>query len=289
MQNKIEYFLFLLLSKLFCLFGVKRSRSFAVPLTILFFYIIPIRKKTVLQNLEIAFPDHQNKELKEIAFKTYKSFIITFIEILSLPVISEDEIKDAIQFENIDIIKEKYDEEKGVILLSAHFGNWEYVALSSSMQLGLPFSVVVKDQRNPFVNAWMNKVRTKWLNEVVPLGVSIRKTYQTLKEKKIVAMVADQRAPRESMRIKFFGKEVAVHTGPAVLALKTGAPLLYGIPVRQPDYTYRTEMVEISKENLPEEENEKIMELTKRHMAYLEKYIRKYPEQWLWMHKRWKY
>ena len=289
MQNKIEYFLFLLLSKLFCLFGVKRSRSFAVPLTILFFYVIPIRKKTVIQNLEIAFPDLQKKDLIKTAFNIYKSFIITLIEILSLPIISDNEIKNAIQFENIDIIKEKYAEGKGVILLSAHFGNWEYVALSSSMQLGLPFSVVVKDQRNPFVTDWMNKVRTKWLNEVVSLGVSIRKTYQTLKEKKIVAMVADQRAPRESMRIKFFGKDVAVHTGPAVLALKTGAPLLYGIPVRQKDFTYKTEMVEISKDNLPEGEDDKIMELTKRHMAYLEKYIRMHPEQWLWMHKRWKY
>ena len=289
MQNKIEYFLFLLLSKLFCLFGVKRSRSFAVPLTILFFYVIPIRKKTVIQNLEIAFPDLQKKDLIKTAFNIYKSFIITLIEILSLPIISDNEIKNAIQFENIDIIKEKYAEGKGVILLSAHFGNWEYVALSSSMQLGLPFSVVVKDQRNPFVTDWMNKVRTKWFNEVVPLGVSIRKTYQTLKEKKIVAMVADQRAPRESMRIKFFGKDVAVHTGPAVLAIKTGAPLLYGIPVRQKDFTYKTEMVEISKDNLPELEDDKIMELTKRHMAYLEKYIRMHPEQWLWMHKRWKY
>ncbi len=289
MQNKIEYFLFILLSKFFCFLGIKISRYCALPLTILFYYLIPIRKKTVLENLNIAFPNLPKREVNIIAFRAYKSFLITLIEILCLPSVADREIKNSITFENLNLIKQKFNEEHGVILLSAHFGNWEYVALSSSAQLNLPLSVVVKDQRNPYVTNWMNKARTRWLNEVVPLGVSIRKTYQTLKEKKIVAMVADQRAPKESMKINFFGKEVPVHTGPAVLAIKTGAPMLYGIPVRQPDYSYKTEMVEISKENLPEDENEKILELTNRHMKYLEKFIRLYPEQWLWMHKRWKY
>ena len=289
MQNKIEYWLFDFLSKLLSFLGVRKSRVFALPLTFLFFFLIPIRKKTVINNMKIAFPQLSYKEIKKIAFKTYKSFLITLIEILCLPASTEEEIRYSITFENIELIKRKFNEGNGVILLSAHFGNWEYVALSSSAQLNLPFSVVVKDQRNPYITNWMNRARTKWSNEVVPLGISIRKIYQTLKSKKIVAMVADQRAPKESMKIKFFGKEVPVHTGPAILAIKTGAPLLYGIPVRQPDFSYKTEMVEISQKNLPEDESEKILELTKRHMNYLEKYIKEYPERWRWMHKRWKY
>jgi Kdo2-lipid IVA lauroyltransferase/acyltransferase len=289
MQDKLEYFLFVSLSRFFCFIGIRKSRAFAFPFALLFFYFIPIRKKTVITNIKIAFPQLNKNEIKKLAFRIYKSFLITLIEILCLPTTTKEEISNSITFENIELIKQKFNEGNGVILLSAHFGNWEYVALSSSAQLNLPFSVVVKDQRNPFVTDWMNSMRTKWLNEIVPLGVSIRKVYQTLKSKKIVAMVADQRAPKESARIKFFGREVPVHTGPAVLAIKTGAPLLYGIPVRQPDFSYKTEMVEISKENLPEDENEKIIELTRRHMNYLEEYIRLYPEQWLWMHKRWKY
>ena len=102
-------------------------------------------------------------------------------------------------------------------------------------------------------------------------------------------MVADQRGPQEAMKIRFFGKEVSVHTGPAILALKTGAPLLYGIPVRQNDYSYETVMKEISRDNLPDSYEEKVKEISQRHMNYLESFIRKYPEQWLWMHKRWKH
>jgi KDO2-lipid IV(A) lauroyltransferase len=187
------------------------------------------------------------------------------------------------------LIKKKYEENNGVILLSAHFGNWEYIANSVAAQLNISFSVIIKPQRNPYVTNWMNKARTKWNNEIVPLGISIKQTYQTLKDKKIVAMVADQRGPEESIKIKFFRSDLSVHTGPAVLSLKTGAPILYGISVRQADYSYKTVISEISKENLPDANDEKIKELSQRHMTYLESYIRKYPEQWLWMHKRWKH
>jgi KDO2-lipid IV(A) lauroyltransferase len=178
---------------------------------------------------------------------------------------------------------------KGVILLSAHFGNWEYVAASASLQVDLPFHVVVKPQRNPYVTNWLNKMRTKWNNKVISLGISIREIYKNLKEKNLIAMVADQRGPYEGIRVNFFGIKTAVYSGTAALALKTKAPIIYGITVRQPDYSYNVVLEEISMENLPENEEDRIIELSQRHTSYLEKFIRQYPEQWLWMHKRWKY
>ncbi|NUM62814.1 MAG: lysophospholipid acyltransferase family protein, partial [Ignavibacteriaceae bacterium] len=152
-----------------------------------------------------------------------------------------------------------------------------------------PFSVIVKPLRNPLVFEWMNKSRTRFGNEVVQLGISIRKTYQTLKEKKIVAMVADQRGPAEGVKVNFFKRKVAVYTGPAVLAIKTGAPLICGIPIRDKNYKYKTTLVEISVDNLPENYDEKVIELSQRYISYLEKVIRENPEQWLWMHNRWKH
>jgi len=235
MKNRIEYFLFLLFSLTFGLLGLKTARKLASLLTFIFYYIIPIRKKTVIENLTNAFPEYDVKKIRSIAYNTYKSFLTAFIEILYLKKISRQELEAAVNCPNKDLIETKFNEDKGVILLSAHFGNWEYVAASVALQLNLPFSVVVKPQRNPYVSDWMNNVRTRWNNDIVSLGLSIRKTYQTLKEKKIVAMVADQRGPQESIKINFFGRKVSVHVGPAVLALKTGAPILCGIPVRQKD------------------------------------------------------
>ncbi len=289
MKNRIEYFLFLLFSLTFRFLGLNTSRKLSGLLAVIFYYFIPIRKKTVLENLTNAFPEYDKKKIRIIAYNTYKSFLTAFIEILYLPKISRQELEAAVNCPNKDLIETKFNEEKGVILLSAHFGNWEYVAASVALQLDLPFSVVVKPQRNPYVSDWMNNVRTRWNNDIVSLGLSIRKTYQTLKEKKIVAMVADQRGPQESIKVEFFGRKVSVHVGPAVLALKTGAPILCGISVRQKDYSYKIVMHEISKDNLPEDDEEKIIELSQRHTSYLESFIREYPEQWLWMHKRWKH
>jgi len=198
-------------------------------------------------------------------------------------------MEEMIDCSNPDLITRSYNENKGVILLSAHFGNWEYIALSVSLQINIPFSVVVKPQRNPYVTQWLEKARTKWINKIIPSGLSVRQVYKELLDKKIVAMVADQRGPREGIKLDFMGRPAMFFSGPAMLSLKTGAPLLFGIPVRQPDYSYKAEMFEVSRENLPESEEEKIIELTRRQKEYLEKFIREYPDQWFWMHKRWKY
>jgi len=289
MKNTIEYILFLGLSYFTGLIGLNLSRKFSFLIAFLFYYFIPIRKKTVFENLINAFPEYSKSKIKEIAFDSYRSFSIALIEILYMPFITKDEMENMVQCDNSDLIIERFNERNGIILLSAHYGNWEYVAASVSLQVQIPFKVVIKPQRNPFVTKWLNKVRTNWKNEVVSLGISIRQIYKELKEKNIVAMVADQRGPAEGIRVNFFGRKVSIYPGPAIMSLKTNAPIIYGINVRQPDYKYKTHLFEVDKSNLPEDEEEKIIELSQRHASYLEKVIRENPEQWLWMHKLWKY
>lgn len=289
MKDRIEYILFISLSFLLRLLGLHLSRKFAYLLALLFYYLIPIRKKTVFENLDIAFPNKSHEEKTKIAFKSYLSFCISMVEILILPYLSKEKVQALTEIKNIDIIKEKYNEGNGVILLAAHFGNWEYIAASGSLHLNIPFNIVVKNQRNRYVNDWMNKVRTKWKNNVIPLGVSIRATFSVLKNGQILAIVADQRGPEDGLKIDFFGKKTSVFTGPAVLSLKTGAPLLFGIPIRRSDYSYFTEIYEIDRSDLPDNFDDQVKILCERMFKYLEEIIAKYPEQWLWMHKRWKH
>ncbi len=289
MQDRVEYFLWVSLSHLVRLIGLPISRKMAFLITILFYFLIPIRKSTVKDNLKHAFPSFDKNKINKIAFGSYKSFMITFVEILYLPVMKKSEIESAVVFKQLAYINERYSDGKGVIMLGAHFGNWEFLAMSGAVQAGIPFSVIVKPQRNSLVNKWLDLLRVKYGNSIVPLGISVRQVYKELKDKKIVAMVADQRGPEGGIRINFMGRKASVYPGPAILALKTGAPIIFGVAVRQPDFSYKTELEIISTENLPEDEEQKVIELSQRHTAALEKYINKYPEQWLWMHKRWKY
>ena len=252
MKNISEYILFIGLSYFTRLIGLNLSRKFSFIIAFLFYYFIPIRKKTVLENLTNAFPEYSKQKVKKIAFDSYKSFSIALVEILYMPYMGKDKIKEMVFCSNSDLITKRFNEKNGVILLSAHFGNWEYVAASVSVQVNIPFKVIVKSQRNPYVNKWLNRARTKWLNEVVPLGISIRQIYKELKEKNIVAMVADQRGPAEGMRVNFFGRKVSIYPGPALLSLKTNAPIIYGITVRQRNFQYKTFLYEVDRDNLPE-------------------------------------
>ena len=254
-----------------------------------FFYFIPIRKQVVFENLRKAFPEFEEERIKKVAFSCYRNIIISFFEILYMQKMSRSEIINMLNVDNADLIIKNYQYGKGVILLSAHFGNWELIATSVSARVNIPFHVVVKHQSNPYVDRKINSIRVKWGNKIVSLGISIRNIYKELKNKNLVAMVADQRGPADGLRIKFFGKDTAVYTGPAILAIKTGAPLIYGITIRQPDYSYKVVLEKINVEDLPDDEEEKVKEICQRLAFFLEKYVRQYPEQWLWMHKIWKY
>ncbi|MHB8580312.1 MAG: lysophospholipid acyltransferase family protein [Ignavibacteriaceae bacterium] len=289
MTDKIEYIIFVAFSGLFKVLGLKTSRKFSYLLAFIFFYLIPIRKQVTIENLKRAFPEYSAKKIRRIAFESYRSFAITLIEILYIPNMTSDQVAKLILCGNNDFIIEKFKENRGVILLSAHFGNWEAMAVSLSLQLKIPFYAVIKAQRNLLVSDWLNKMRSKWGNKIVPLGISVREVYKALKDKNIVAMVADQRGPEDGIRVILFGRKAAIYAGPAALALKTKAPLLFAVAVRQPDYSYTTHFEEVSMKDLPEDDDEKIIEISQRHTSLLEEAVRRNPEQWLWMHKRWKY
>lgn len=289
MKNFLEYFLFLILAGIVRLLGLKVSRRLSILIAFMFYYIIPIRKQVTLKNLHKAFPEYSEREIKKVAFGSYKSFSITLVEMLFIPFMTREQIENAIYCEDVELVKKYYERNNGLIALSGHFGNWEYGALSVSAKINVPFHVVVKSQRNPYVDAYLNHGRTRWINKIVPLGVSIRKIYAELKAKNIVAMVADQRGPQEGMRVNFFGQQSSIYPGPAMLAIKTRAPILYVLTIRQPDYSYTAQISEISMENLPADKERQVQEVSQRHMAFLESVIRKHPEQWLWMHNIWKY
>jgi Kdo2-lipid IVA lauroyltransferase/acyltransferase len=288
-QNKVEYILFITLIRFFNLFGIEKARIFAKPLAFVFFNFIPIRKAIVINNLKIAFPNLTIKEIHKLAFQCYCSISITLFEILCIPSLPVEKLKTLMDCPDLGLIKKFYDKGNGLIFLTAHFGNWELGATSMGAQLNIPIHVVVKDQRNPYVSQWLNMMRKKFGNKVTALGVSIKNIYAELKKKNMLGIVGDQRGPRDGMRIKFFNKSTAIYAGTASLSVKTGAPIAVAFIARQPDYRYKVFVEIIEPGLLPGSEEEKILEINQRYFSILESYIRKYPDQWFWMHNIWKY
>ncbi len=289
MQNLLEYALFLLFSKIFCLAGFKRAHKFAPFLTFIFHDLLKLRRNVVMKNLAIAFPELSEEERKTLCRKCYISSAKTFIEIMAIPCMKYEEVEPYITTECIEKIREYHSRGKGLILLTAHFGNWELGALGIARKLGVPIATLAQPQRNSYVTEWMERGRTMWGNKVYKTGHAAMTLFKALKNGEIIGVVGDQRGPEDGLRVPFFGRMSAVNEGTAALGLRAGSPIVMVLIIRNEDNTYHLQIREVSYDDLPGSMPEKVAEVTRRHTAFLEEFIRKYPDQWFWMHNRWKY
>jgi KDO2-lipid IV(A) lauroyltransferase len=247
------------------------------------------RRSVALDNLSRAFPEKSTGELRRIAREAFENVGITFLELLWLSRMTPERLRNLVHFDKPEIITDLYAKGKGIQLLTAHYGNWEWLAQSIVTHFGFPVYIIVKTQSNPLVDRRINGLRTRLGNKVIPMGASIREVLKELREGKAIGIVADQAAPRENAPVEFFGRPVPTHQGPAVFSLKLGCPLVAIFSVRQPDGTYNAYVREVPTGDLKKYTEENVVELTRRHVAITEEFIRKHPDHWMWMHKRWKH
>ena len=277
-KNYFEYILFVSIGWFFSLFGINNARYFAKSLAFIFFYIIPVRKKTVLSNLRKAFPDLPLAKLKQIAFLNYFSFCITLVELFSIKNLSIENLRKFVDCKDLLELQKMNKFENGAFFLTAHFGNWEVGASSIGVQLKTEIVVLAKPQRNFLVSNWLDNMRETFGNKVTLLGPSVREIYKAVNEKKIVGIVGDQRGPKDGDRVKFFNRDTAVFKGTAEIALKKNVPIFVILIVRNSDYTYKAVIEEINYKEFTGNQEEIAHKINQEYMSILEKQIIKNPE-----------
>jgi len=288
-KNKIEYFAFISLAWLFRINGVARARKLALFLGKVFYYIVPIRKKTVIENLKIAFPQKSESEIVLLTKKTYQNFSLTFAELLLMHYFSAKDLIDILDFsESDEVLKKYFATEKSFFLLSGHFGNWELTTFIPHIY-GKRINAMAKAMRNPYVSHWVNESRERYGTKVVLLGPSIREIYKLLKENGIVLVIGDQRGPIDGVRVNWFNRSTSVFNGTAVLALKTLSPILMMFFARQGNLKYKVVVKELPYDDITGSDEEKIQTICQRYFSFLEEIVKEYPDQWFWMHKIWRY
>ncbi len=288
-KYKIEYFIFHSFVNLFRKIGLRRTRICAKYLAYILYYLIPVRKKVVTDNLRIALPNRTDSEIKQLALLTYQNILITFFEMMYLPYVTKEEIQLSIHIENINAIKKLISADEAAIILTGHFGGWEFCMSALTLKLGRECSLLAQPQSNPLVSDFVMRARAKFGNKMVLSGISVRKIYETIKNRGIIGVAGDQRGPFEGPRFSFFGRPTALYTGTASIALKMNCPVIMAAFERQKDYSYKMHLEKLDIENLPDEQEDKLRELTQRYISFLEKHIQNNPEQYFWMHKIWKY
>jgi len=254
----------------------------------MFYYIIPVRKKTAISNLQLAFPGKSKSEINKTVKGCYINVITVIAEFFYMRKLTAGELAKQMKVKNINIFNEKLKQGKGIILISAHYGNWELTAFGVSKLINVPFNVIVKEQTNKRVNEGINKIRTYSGNKMLDMRNSLRGILTVLKNNGIAAMLGDQSAPKENVKVDFFIKGVPTYEGTARIAIKTGAVVLFGVSTRDHDGTYSLEMHEIDTSKYKEPSEENIKALTQDHVNLLVEYIKLRPDHWLWFHRRFK-
>lgn len=296
MKRKLRYFLewlaVLMLVQAVRLLPRRVASAFGRGLGRFTFSVLRIRRVVTLDNLQHAFPAATAGEILALASRCYEHFGLLMLEYLRMPLLSPAALLDATDYlgsaRESDLDRLVRD-NTGAILLTAHLGNWEYLAAWLACK-GYPVSFINQPQNNPFLDRLIQRTRENMGMRLIARGsIGLRGALRTLRQRRFVAILPDQDAGREGIFVPFFGRPASTARGTAVFVLKTGVPVVLCILARQAAGRFAL-MTETLRFELPEEwdEERKIREITARCTAAIESYIRRYPEQWLWLHRRWK-
>ena len=288
-MRTLEYALFAGLAAMLRLMPLRAVRFCARCTADLSFACIPVRKKQTLEQIRSAFPDANEAGVRAIARESFRNLFTAIFELMWTPRMTSERFREQIHLTNPELLEAALQRGQGLVLMSGHFGNWEWLCLGAACTLQRRFTVIVHPPHNSGVAKLIDFWRTRFGNRTVAMGASVREVIRTLRQRGIVAMLADQSGPSNALFVPFFGRPAATYEGPAVFALKSGAPMLMGLSVRRKDGSYDVRITEVRTRDLDGVTPDNIRILTERHVQALENGIRENPGQWLWQHRRWKH
>jgi Kdo2-lipid IVA lauroyltransferase/acyltransferase len=284
----IQKIFFLLLSKLFQVIPLSLALFIGRRLGDCVYSILRIRRKVVIQNLTMVFGNDKSKaEIKHIAKYTYRNFGMTLMEFIRLPILTAEYIRNYTTFEGQEYLDLVLAQNRGGIIISGHFNNWELLGAAHTFS-NYKVTVYARKLRNAVVNDLVNGNRAKVGMNIISKPVATREIIKALKANHIIAFLIDQDARSHGIFVNFFGKPASTFRGPAAFAVRTKTPILSMFMTRE-HQAYHVIHIEPPLIPNPDADEEKeILRLTQLATNALETYIRRYPDQYFWFHKRWK-
>jgi Kdo2-lipid IVA lauroyltransferase/acyltransferase len=249
---------------------------------------IGLRREVVYRNLALTFPDKSPEQIQAIATGVYRNLAITLFDVFRFPLIrTREDAALLIDIENSEVFWRGTDNgRKGAVVVSAHFGNWELMAFASGL-LVKPMTIIVKELSNIPLDRKMNEFRMMQGNRIVYDDQALREGLRLLADGGVLAILADQSDPSASNFGEFLGRPATMFHGAAFFALRAKVPLFVSMCRHGADGKYKVDVHEIDTSDLTFGK-EDIATLTSRYTRVIEEYILKWPEEWFWLHNRWK-
>lgn len=271
------------IKKLLARKNLEQSERFGERLGRIVFFFFRKRRNRTLSNLEMAFPEKTDTERRAIAKGVFEHFGRTACDFARTDSRDLEEVIASVEIDGFENVQGMFPMGEPMILLTGHFGNWERMAQYTAM-IGYPLSVVVRDANDGQLNEMVINMRRAAGLEIIPRGNAARQILTNLKKNRIIAMLPDQNS--DESFLPFFGKPCGTVLGPGVLAKRAKASVYFVFSYRAGPGKFHFRLVDhIRGEDMGQYTPEQIM---MKFNAALEVIVREFPDQYLWMHDRWK-
>lgn len=247
-------------------------------------YLLGIRRAVTLDNLRRGLPELSEARRRQIARGAYVNMSLAALEAVAGNAIAARD--DVLRLENAEPFLEQVRQGRPALMVSAHFGNWELIG-DAMRRLGIEISAVVRPLEGA-LNAAIVENRLRSGVELIPARGAIRGTLEALKRGRAVGILLDQVVPaHQAVFVPFFGRPAATSPLAALVALRTGAPLFVVMGVREGPLIRAHFEGPLALPSTGDRDRD-VQALTAEMTARIERYIRLHPEQWMWLHRRWK-
>jgi KDO2-lipid IV(A) lauroyltransferase len=289
MKEWLEYAAVWLILKILGALPRRVARGFAALVTKLLFSLQSELRKTAEFNLRLAFPDRTDAQRKDLTRKMVRNLGWMAAEFARFPRLTKENIEKTVILEGHENFLEGQRRGKGVLYLTGHIGAWELSSFAHALY-GYPLHYMARPLDNKRLDALVNEYRCSSGNKPIYKNESARVMLKILKDSGTIGILADQNTmPEEGVFVDFFGKLACTTTGLARVALHTGAAVVPGYAYwDETIHKYRLRFeppVELIRTGDTERD---VFENTRRFAKVIEGIIRKHPDQWVWVHKRWK-
>ena len=225
-------------------------------------------------------------EAAAIARRMFGNIGKTLLEVLYIPALTPEKLERWVTIENLHYLEEAMSAGKGTVLLTAHFGNWEWTA-ARLVRAGFPVAAIAETQPNPGLDQLLNEYRGMVGLAPYARGNALVAAMKALKSGHILGFLADQDAKASGVFVEFFGRPASTPQGPAVFAQRCGAPVVPAFIVRLPRKGHRIILSPPLYAEEADDPRQVIVSLTARMTQVMEERIRQYPDHWWWFQRRW--
>ncbi|MBI3813914.1 MAG: lysophospholipid acyltransferase family protein [Nitrospinae bacterium] len=282
----IQYAVLLSFIRFINIFPFKISVQVLRGMGLLLYLFDSRHRKTALSNLRASFPEKHDTEITGVAKDVFKNIGSIVAEMARVLKDGNKWLEKAVIYEGMENLTGAIKKGNGALIMTGHIGNWEIGALAGK---DYKLNFVVRTLDNRFLNKIIYKIRTTFNSGVIEKKNAVREILRCLKRNELVAILMDQNTSRdEGVFVDFFGRKACTTPVIATLAMRTGAPVLPIFAIREGTGKIKIIVGEAIEVIPSGDYQEDIERYTAVFTGIIESVIRKYPDQWLWLHRRWK-